>query len=186
MIEELRPLTARSRQRVKPRLAKLLEWLRAQRIVGGPGVQVLQTEEGTVISASATRSSFVGAFRVSRSDRSVRVGLGFVNGVVPTINGKTLDQKPLLALPKKLPDDEPFFVFLQVKINEDSQRIDAEDKSAVTIGVGTKADAAEKGTGYHPIAVFYPVEGGDPKLYQLAYFSYNHAYRNGRHFFVPA
>jgi len=185
MIEELRPFVARRRERVKPKLAGFLSWLRSQRITGSRGITVFQTEEGTVISASARPQSFVGAFKVTRVGRAIRVGLGFVNGRLPTIEGKPLDEGPTLELPKKLPDDKPFFVFLQVKVDEKSERIDPKDKEAITIGVGTKEDAAEKDTGYHPIAVFYPLEGGS-KLFQLAYFSYNHAYRKGRHFFVPA
>jgi hypothetical protein len=185
MIEELRPFVARRRERVKPKLAGFLSWLRAQRITGGRGVTVFQTEEGTVVSASARARSFLGAFKVTKVGRAIRVGVGFVNGRIPTIDGKPLDEGPTLELPKTLPDDKPLFVVLQVKVDERLGRIDSEDKEAVTIGVGTKEDASKKDTGYHPIAVFYPLQGGS-KLFQLAYFSYNHAYRRGRHFFVPA
>jgi hypothetical protein len=186
MIEELRPFVARRRERVKPKLAGFLSWLRSQRITGGRGITVFQTEEGTVVSASARSQSFVGAFKVTtKVGRAIRVGVGFVNGRLPTIDGKPLDQGPALQLPKTPPDDKPLFVFLQVKVDEKSGRINPEDKEAVTIGVGTKEDASKKDTGYHPIAVFYPLEGGS-KLFQLAFFSYNHAYRRGRHFFVPA
>jgi hypothetical protein len=184
MIEELRPFVARRRERVKPKLAGFLSWLRSQRIVGGKGVEVFQTESGTIVSAAMRPQSFIGAFRVTKIGRKVRVGVGFVNGIMPTIDGKKLEEKPTLEIPKK-PPKEPLFVFLQVKINEKSERIDPEDKEAVTVGIGTKKEMAKKNTGYHPIAVFYSLESGS-KLYQLAYFSYNHAYRRDRHFFVPA
>lgn len=184
MIEELRVFTARRRERVKPKLAGFLSWLRSQRITGGRGVTVFQTEEGTVVSATMRAQSFIGAFRVFRAGAGVRVGIGFVNGILPRIEGVPLDEGPILPVPKKMPET-PFFVFLKVTIVEDTGRIDPQDDSAVTIVAGTKEDASEENTGYHPIAVFYPLEEGS-KLFQLAYFSYNHAYRNGRHFFVPA
>jgi hypothetical protein len=183
MIEELRPFTARSRQRVKPRLAKLLEWLRSQRIVGGVGVKVLQTDQGTVISSSL-RPSFVGAFAVTKLDRAVRVGLGFVNGIIPTINGAPLSDAPQLSIPKA-ESREPLYIMLSVEVDKDSGRLDESNKEAVKIVAQASKVAPNKETGLHPIAVFYPTKTGT-RLYQLAYFSYNHAFRDGRHFFVPA
>jgi hypothetical protein len=183
MIEELRPLTARSRQRVKPRLAKLLEWLRSQRIVGGVGVKVLQTDQGTFISSSL-KPSFVGAFRVTGASQSVRVGVGFVNGIMPTINNKPLSEGPELEIPKAS-GQQPLYIMLSVEVEKDSGRINEKNKEAVKIVASTSKAAPKPQIGLHPIAVFYPLQEG-PKLYQLAYFSYNHAFRNDRHFFVPA
>jgi len=184
MIEELRPFTARRRERVKPKLSGFLSWLRGQRIVGGRGIRVYETEAGTSISVDRTaRQFFIGAFNITDlGNGTAQVGVGFVNGRTPVIGGAPLADRPLLKLPKAKQD--PVFILLKVEVDKKSQRIkDGDD--AISIVAESKKPPMTDEIGYHPIATILNV-GGTERIYQLAYFSYNHAYKNGKHFFVPA
>jgi hypothetical protein len=178
MIQELRPYLSRRRERVKPKLAAFLGWLDRQRIHAGPGLLVQQTENGTVISATPP-PGFVGAFRVDYSGQFAKVGVGFVNGVVPTIEKKKLTDSPAPRLPVRR--KEKFWIFVEVTVDVKTERINPEDPEAVVIVENDKKTSSDKLKGRHPIAL---VQG--QRVYQLAYFSLNHAYVNGRHFFVPA
>jgi hypothetical protein len=178
MIEELRPYLARRRERVKPKLGAFLEWLGRQKISAGQGLRVHQTDAGTVISASPP-PGFIGAFRVSIGERFIRVGAGFVNGVTPTIEGTPITDAPaprLLAL-----REDKYWVFVQVKLDPETKRINEDDPEAVTIVADAQKTTGEELVGRHPIALVL-----ESRLFQLSYFSLRHAYRNGRHFFVPA
>jgi hypothetical protein len=178
MIEELRPYLVRRRERVKPKLGAFLGWLSRQKILAGPGLRVHQTDTGTVISASPP-PGFIGAFRASLGDRFITVGPGFVNGVTPTIEGARLTDSPPPRL-QALRQDK-YWVLIQVKIDGESKRIDEDDDGAVTIVADTKKTSGDELVGRHPIALV--LRG---RIYQLSYFSLRHAYRERRHFFVPA
>jgi hypothetical protein len=178
MIDELRPYLARRRERVKPKLGAFLDWLGRQKIRAGQGLRVHQTEAGTVISASPP-PGFIGAFRVSLSDKFIRVGPGFVNGIVPTIDGAAITDSPAPRLSALT--DGKYWIFVEVRVDEVKERIDEEDPSAITIVADSKKNTQNELVGRHPIALVQK-----SRLYQLSYFSLNHAYRRGKHFFVPA
>jgi hypothetical protein len=184
MIEELRPFLARRRERVKPRLGGFLSWIAKQRLVGGPGIRVLETNDGTSISLDRkARQFFIGAFNCTLVDEvTATVGPGFVNGRMPTIGGQPLSDRPELTVPKAQKD--PILIMLKVEVDEETTRL-AEGDDAVTIIAEAKRPANTRTLGHHPIAVIYR-QGNDTRLYQLAYFSYNHAWKDGRHFFIPA
>jgi hypothetical protein len=170
MIEELRPFLAQSRQRVKPRLAGFLSWLQAQQIEAGRGIRIHRTNVGTAISLAAQFPSFIGAFYANLNGNTVRVGPGFVNGVMPS------------NIEDEFPVDlkEKTYVFVEVKLTEE-EKFDATAKDTVTIVVDTEKSTGDKLRGRHPVAV---VDRG--RIWQLSYFSFNHSYRAPRHFFVPA
>jgi hypothetical protein len=184
MIEELRPFVARRRERVKPRLGGFLGWIAKQRLVGGPGIRVLETNDGTSISLDRkARQFFIGAFNCALVDETTAtVGPGFVNGRMPTIAGQPLSDRPELTVPR--PQKDPIFIMLKVTVDEATQRL-ADGDDAVTVVAEAKKPVNTRESGYHPIAVIYQ-QGGDTRLYQIAYFSYNHAWKDGKHFFVTA
>lgn len=167
MLEELRPFLGQSRQRVKPRLAGFLAWLQAQQIQGGPGIRIHRTNVGTSISLAEPFPSFIGAFYCSLNDNLIRVGPGFVNGVMPV----NIDEKFPVEISEKT------YVMVQVRLDE-NKRFAPE---GVTIEVGTKKYSEGKLLGRHPVALVY-----QGRIWQLSYFSLNHIYREPRHFFVPA
>ena len=185
MIEELRPFTTRRRERVKPKLAGFLGWLRSQRITGGRGIRVYETEAGASISVDKTaRQFFIGAFNVTNLGQGrVQIGVGFVNGLVPVIDGSPLSERPELKIPK-VSGPDPAYILLKVEVDKETERI-KEDKEAVSIVAESKKPPMTDVIGYHPIAAIHNIAGTE-RIYQLAYFSYNHAYKNGKHFFVPA
>jgi hypothetical protein len=179
MIEELRPYLVRRRERVKPKLAEFLGWLGRQKIHAGQGLRVHQTDAGTVISASPA-PGFIGALRVSLIGKKfIRISPGFVNGQSPTIDGRALTESPApqLAAGK----EDKYWVFVEVKVQEKTERIDAENPEAIIMVADSQKETKDKLTGRHPVAL---IEGG--RVYQLSYFSLNHAYRGEKHFFVPA
>jgi hypothetical protein len=169
MIEELRPFLARSRQRVKPKLAVFLEWLKTQQIEAGKGIYINRTNAGTSISLAQPRQFFLGDFHVSDAQGGVRVSPGFVNGIRPENNDSVIETP-----------GGKFWVFVEVTVTEKGT-IDPENKSAVMLLCDTEKTTKDKLVGRHPIAF---VE--TPQIYQLSYFSLNHAYIDNRHLFVPA
>lgn len=78
----------------------LLRYLRSVRVRGGPGIRVQSSAVGTTISAaeraaeravSAPPSPYVPPLRCSLMGTKISVAPGYVNGLVPTINGVALD-----------------------------------------------------------------------------------------------
>jgi hypothetical protein len=51
---------------------------------------------------------------------------------------------------------------------------------------GKSAATDDKFKGRHPVAMILKLEDGSYGARQISYFSLRHAYRGGRHFFVPA
>jgi hypothetical protein len=170
MIEELRPFLGKSRERVKPRIAGFLSWLRSQQIQAGRGIRIHRTDVGTSISLAAPFPSFIGAFYANLNSSKVRVGPGFVNGIMPS----NIDDEFPVNLKKKT------YVFVEVKLT-DGEKFDATAEDTVTIVLDTEKATGDKLRGRHPVAV---VDRG--RIWQLSYFSFNHSYRAPRHFFVPA
>jgi hypothetical protein len=190
MVNELERLLARPGQRVKPRLSKLLSWLQRQELTAGRGIRLVRSENGTIIRAALPNKAFVGAFYVTPvSESELIVGPGYVNGIEPTIDGRKIsgDQSgpPTLSLPTEFTDNRAW-VYVEVKINQESERIDAEDPEAVVISTGTSVVTGDKFKGRHPVAMILKLADGSYGARQISYFSLRHAFRDGRHFFVPA
>jgi len=190
MVNELERLLARPGQRVKPRLKKLLTWLRKQELTAGRGIKLVQSENGTIISARVPNKAFVGAFYVTPvNGNELIVGPGYVNGIEPTIKGQKISgadsAQPTLSMPSEFEDNRAW-VYVEVKLNEETERIDPQDPEAVTIIADSKAATGEKFKGRHPIAMLLKLKDGSVGARQISYFSLRHAFRDGRHFFVPA
>lgn len=190
MVRELERLIARPGQRVKPRVGKLLSWLRSQEISAGRGIRLVRTENGTIIRAAIPNKAFVGAFYVTPvNDKELIVGTGYVNGIEPTIDGQKItggkSGPPTLAMPSEFEDNRAW-VYVEVKINEDTKRIDAKDPEAVTMKTDKSAATGDKLKGRHPVAMIIKLQDGSLGARQISYFSLRHAFRDNRHFFVPA
>lgn len=174
MIRELKPLLATSRQRIKPKLAKFLKWIDSQKIEGGPGINIYRTDLGTIISSSLRSTTFIGQFKVTYANGTAKVETGFVNGIRPGNNDERL----------KMTNARRTWILVEVTVNENG-KIEGDKKkksdNGIKIVADEKKESGEAKIGRHPIAVI-----DNEKLYQLSYFSLNHSYTKGRHFFVPA
>lgn len=190
MVSELERLIARPGQRVKPRLSKLLTWLQRQELTAGRGIRLVRSENGTIIRAAIPNKAFVGAFYVTPvNENDLIVSVGYVNGIEPTIGGAKISGSksgpPTLSMPSEFEDNRAW-VYVEVKINQESERIDAEDPESVIMTTGQSAATDDKFKGRHPVAMILKLEDGSYGARQISYFSLRHTYRGGRHFFVPA
>lgn len=190
MVKELERLLARPGHRVKPRVGKFLTWLHGQELSAGRGIRLVRTENGTIIRAAIPNKAFVGAFYVTPvNNNELIVGVGYVNGIEPTIGGAKISGgkslPPTLAMPSEFEDNRAW-VYVEVKINEESERIDPDDPESVTMTTGKSATTDDKLKGRHPVAMVLKLEDGSIGARQISYFSLRHAFRNNRHFFVPA
>lgn len=82
---------------------ELLAYVRSLELRGGPGVRVQRSMVGTTVSAAeqagpAAKPSLILPFKCSIVGADISVSVGYVNGLVPTINGVALDA----ATPPKL------------------------------------------------------------------------------------
>jgi hypothetical protein len=190
MVSELERLIARPGQRVKPRLSKLLTWLHRQELTAGRGIRLVRSENGTIIRAAIPNKAFVGAFYVTPvNEKELIVSGGYVNGIEPTIGGQKISGgksgPPTLEMPSEFEDNRAW-VYVEVKINEETERIDAEDPESVVMTTGKSAATDDKLKGRHPVAMILKLEDGSYGARQISYFSLRHAYRDKRHFFVAA
>jgi hypothetical protein len=190
MVSELERLLARPGRRVKPRLSKLLTWLHRQELTAGRGIRLVRSENGTIIRAAIPNKAFVGAFYVTPvNEKELIVAAGYVNGIEPTIDEVKISGSksgpPTLAMPSEFEDNRAW-VYVEVKINQESERIDPEDPESVIVTTGTSAATNDRFKGRHPVAMILKLEDGSYGARQISYFSLRHAFRDGRHFFVPA
>lgn len=190
MIKELESLLARRGQRIKPRVAKFLQWLKGQQLSAGRGIRLIKSENGTIIKAAVPTQAFVGAFYVTPvSDNELIVGAGYVNGIEPTIDGVKIsgdgEAQPKLPMPTEFEDNRAW-VYVEVTVNEESMRIDAEDPEAVKMVTGTSAVTDDKLKGRHPVAMLLKLKDGSIGSRQISFFSLRHAIKSYHHFFVPA
>ncbi len=191
MVKELEELLARPGQRIKPRLAKFLPWLKSQQLAAGRGIRLIKSETGTIIKAAVATQTFVGAFYVTPvNDNELIVGAGYVNGIEPTIDGvkiggKAGDSPPTLPMPSEFKDGRAW-VYVEVTVNEATKRIDEKNPEAVIMVTGGTAATDDKFKGRHPVAMLIKLKNGSIGARQISYFSLRHAFRDKRHFFIPA
>lgn len=190
MIKELEALIARRGQRIKPRVAKFLNWLKGQQLSAGSGIRLIKSENGTIIKAAVPTQAFVGAFYVTPVDENeLIVGAGYVNGIEPTIDKVKIsgdgEAPPKLPMPTEFKDDRAW-VYVEVRVDAETERIDAEDPEAVKMVTGVTSVTDDKFTGRHPVAMLVKLKNGSIGSKQISYFSLRHAFKGSRHFFVPA
>lgn len=169
------------------RLARAVEGLR---IIGGDGINLVQTRNGIVISQDRRAPSFCGAWYVSRAGQDkLRVARGFVNGMEPVISGLPISgPDATLAVPKAQDPAKPRWVCVRVKVDKDGKMLakpDAvtEDNLTVVLSGAPFVHAGELAD--HPLACLV-----GETLWQIAYFDYQHMTRvRGEritHYFSPA
>ncbi len=190
MIKELEALVARRGQRIKPRVAKFLQWLKGQQLSAGRGIRLIKSDNGTIIKAAVPKQAFIGAFYVTPvSDNKLIVGRGYVNGIEPTIFGVKIsgddEAPPKLPMPTEFKESRAW-VYVEVMIDEKTERIDEEDPEAVKMVTGLTSVTGNKFTGRHPVAMLVKLKDGSIGARQISYFSLRHAFKGNRHFFVPA
>ena len=178
------------------------------------GLRVTRTLRGVSVVADYPTQDFTGAWTVSLSGpKSVRIGAGTVNGLVPWLDGRDLeglDEKgnahsggvPLLSL-----DDGPgtrrrSYIGILVRVVSETGKIDVDDRESITVDHRPSLHAAfseggapdEESTGFWPLAQATWSADGDrvERLRQWAYFHYVHRFQRGdggkpgRHWFRPA
>jgi hypothetical protein len=168
------------------RLARAVEGLR---IIGGDGINLVQTRNGIVINQDRRGPAFHGAWYVSRAGQdSLRIARGYVNALEPLIGDLPIsDPDCTLSIPKAKDANKPRWVCLRVQVDDkgkiaNPKKPTADDLTIVISDTGPKyaGKLAE-----HPLACLHK-----ETLWQIAYFDYQHLTRvQGEritHFFTPA
>lgn len=183
-------LTALPNTPVLPAWNKLARAVEGLRIIGGDGINLVQTRNGIVINQDRHGPVFHGAWRVSRAGEDrLRVSRGFVNTLEPVINGRPIsDPDCTLTVPRAKDPAKPRWVCIRVKVDEDGNMtakpggITEDDLTLVVSDVPFVHAGLEA---KHPVAC---LKG--ETIWQIAYFDYQHLTRvTGNritHFFSPA
>lgn len=86
-------LIAKPGEPVLPKYNALIRWLGGLiNARAGNGVRSRQNDLGTTYIADVRSAAFVPKWKVRRQGDNLTVGLGTLNGLVPVIDGKSLDQ----------------------------------------------------------------------------------------------
>lgn len=83
-------LEARVGELIRPKWRELLRWARSMRFRPGAGILWRQTPNGVLVWAKP-RGSYPSAFPVGIGSTGFTVGVGTLDGVMPAIDGVTLD-----------------------------------------------------------------------------------------------
>jgi hypothetical protein len=192
VISELERLIARPGQRIKPRVSALLLWIKRQQLEAGYGIRLKKTSQGTMILAAVPSPTFIGDFYVSLApENSFYVSRGFVNGIEPTINriritGESDKQRPSIKVPTEFDENGRAYIYIEATVG-DNGRIDDTKPESLIVDAGKSLASGDRLKGRHAIAMFRETsQGKSPILYQVAYFSYRHAFNGKKHFFVVA
>lgn len=182
---------------------------RRYRIRAGPGVHVDDRADGQLISFRGGGGAYNGFFPISIGGKFCRIGEGYVNGLIPEIDGVPIIGSEGSPQPKlELSDGGEYFdetgrsfIGLKSTINPESGRIveraaDGTGEMGLTI-VQRKSmpatDPDDDTIGYCRLAVLYRGEkatSGFGRLVRIGLFNYQHrTAKQGdkwRHFFDPA
>jgi hypothetical protein len=192
-------------------------FVKSQGVVSVSGnVRVHQYVDGKSIVGETSRANFSGAFEVTRKGaRSITVGIGRVNGVMPRIGGIYLDGTdadgnparggvPALDLEGGDPETRRSYVCIRVESRgvegRETLGFDPEDEEALTIvhrltlktGTGPGYEDDGDGVGYRPVAELAWDARGERllSLRQILRFDQEYAFKPqeggpGRHLFSP-
>lgn len=186
---------------------------RMRRLTAGPGVFIRDTGDGQVISFRPSQKAFRPNFNVSLAATDAVIGMGFVNGLEPQIDGRPISG--ILADGSKDPKGVPrlklgadlfdatgrSFIVIRAQIDPETGKIlEPDEDGAGELGLTIMQRAAAPPTdpeddtiGYHRLAVLRrpkAASSGLGALRQIAMFDYQHrTARQGEkwvHFFDPA
>lgn len=200
---DIREIIGRQREAVVDALNRLIVAQKALRIQPGVGIRLTRTASGVSINASAMLQGFIGAWNVTLSGGFASVGLGYVDGIEPYLDGKPLSgegkdgniESPRLSLDKNRFEDGRSYIALRVECDAQTGKI-LEPKDAapgITIVQVASLVSEDDTIAFHAIAMLRrPLKDkeGFGRVRQIAFFDYQHrvARQNGRlrHFFDPA
>ena len=178
---------------VIPAWRRMVEFLSGLPVLPGVGVLVRRTPRGSIVSSRAFVKGFSGSWGVSEPGDKTVIGDGYVNGVLPSIDGKRLTpqgtekNRPTLKItPKKFDKTGRSWICVEVELKEGQQRFDEKDVKALRL---VQADdpfkTGSKLIGRHPVACLYrgKAKAGLGVVHRMCYFDLQHRYLNGRHFF---
>lgn len=193
-------LQARAGQPIAPLWQQLRQRLAAAgQLQLGTGMRLHQGPDGTTVIAEPSGKSFTPHFKVSLSGMEASVGLGTVNGDVPTIQGIGLDgvnsSGATVTVPRvKLttPDDLlRSWIVLQVKIDLATGLIVEEPDAITLIHTNDRRSNIDPALGWQPVALLTWADRRTPRrAHQIVMKDLNHVWREpaaqgrqGRHFF---
>jgi hypothetical protein len=184
-ITDIEQLLARPGQRVKPKWRELAAFLKRQKIRGGKGILVRELPDCTLISLqSAGSGGFRGVWHVTVTGDEARIGVGRINQVVPTLNGRRLDGltktgkpdpqgPPRLRLRPKL-TDKTGQAWIAVRVRIEGETLPAKPENwpadALTIEQVTNLTTPGPGEALYPLALMRAREEGGFDVRQIAYF----------------
>ena len=182
-------LTALPNTAVLPAWNRLARAVEGLRIVGGDGINLVQTRGGIVINQDRRAPAFQGAWYVSAAGQGeLRVARGYVNGLERSpIKGPISDPDCTLQVPKAKDAAKQRWVCLKVRVDDKGKITNpakpTEDDLTIVISDTGPKYAGE--TAEHPLACLY-----QEKIWQIAFFDYQHMTRvRGKritHFLSPA
>ena len=202
-----RNLFVRRGDPVLPAVNELSRLQKSLRILSGRGILLGRGPQGVRINARAAVVGFTGSFAVRKSGKGATFGAGYVNGLMPVLDGLPIVGTDKKAAPiLKLRVDEfdgtgRSWLCLKATIDKESGRIiqpkEGEGGSPELTIVQRKSNSAgdtdDDAIGYHAIAVLFRGENdrqGLGDVHQIALHDYQHktARQDGRwrHFFSPA
>lgn len=168
------PPEATKGKSVKAAWQALVAWAKSTRILPGPGVRLARTAAGTIISFSAPRQTFRGAFACTLTGDRVTIGLGTVEGIEPTLNGQPItgDKKhpppTLLIANSKFNAAGKSWVCVRAKVT--AGKFDPKAKDAVEIIQSDRPHGRDNTGPFAPLAMLRrPDKDTAPTLHQIAY-----------------
>lgn len=200
---DIREIMGRQREAVVDALNRLVVAQKALRIQPGVGIRLTRTASGVSINARQMMQGFIGAWNVTLNGGFASVGLGYVDGIEPYLEGKPLSgeekggtiKPPQLSLAEDRFEEGRSYIALRAECDAQTGKI-LEPKGAapgLTIVQVTSLVSEDDTVALHAIAMLRrpPKEKKSfGNVRQIAFFDYQHrvARQNGRlrHFFDPA
>lgn len=198
----LADLVARPLDLVKTKWAQMLQFIKTRDVViADPDALVRIDLKGTRVSYRA-KGSLPSPFRVSLSERTVRVRAGYVDDQMPTIGGIRLDGRDAEGKQQSLPtyelpedaapgEDGRSFICLVMRYDPEKKQADSAEPDWLTIGhVANLATARREAGGkiaYEPLAEVYWVDEQPASTSQIVTLDLKHVFvpgDPGRHFFA--
>ena len=192
---------------IRPAIVDLRNTQKALRLLAGRGVILSYTPSGVVVNARETLRGFVGSWFCSFSGADVVVGVGYVDGIEPLIDGRLMSG--VLADGKADPKGVPrltlredlytaagkSWIGIRAVIDGESGKIIAPENGLPELTIVQRREMAEGDDKVHfqPIAMMKRPAGaktGFGNIHQISYFDFQHrtTFQNGkwRHFMDPA
>lgn len=174
------------------------------KVIAGSGLQSMKAGGKTLLSVNQSRQSFRGAFYCtllisgdSKAGAEVRVGVGTVNGLVPFLGSKKLDDEKAETLTvKNFNKDGYAWVLVRVRTNEAGLMNAAggkdgsykrEDLEIVAGDVPRRVTREDGWVAEHALAILKQGDSGGIEIRQIVYFDLQHGVNRVdgivRHFF---